>query len=210
MQANRSVLWTLLIPAMLMMSCGKTQEEKEEEAKKDNESVSALGAVSALKDIASKAAGGSSVEVLDFRKLKELLPGDADGLPRKEATGEKDGAVGFTISTAEGKYGNEDGSETIELSIIDGGGSAMTIGIAAWSMIEVDKETANGYEKTTKIGDNKAFEKYDNNRKEGEIDVLVNKRFIVSAKGKGVSMDKIKAAFDDIDLDKLTELKEEK
>ena len=41
---------------------------------------------------------------------KELLPADADGLPRKEATGEKNGAARFTVSTANGKYANEDGN----------------------------------------------------------------------------------------------------
>lgn len=83
----------------------------------------------------------------------------------------------------------------------------MMLGLAAWSMIEVDKETENGYEKTGKIGDNKSYEKYDNKDKDGEIALLVNKRFIVTAKGRGVSMDKIKAALGDVDLDKLSALK---
>ena len=196
-----------LIPAMLLIGCGGNKEEEE---KKDDESVSALGAMGALKDMAAQAQEMQKkgpVETVDFRTLKELLPADADGLARKEATGEKNGAAGFTVSTANGKYSNEDGSETIELSIIDGGGSAMMIGLAAWSMIEVDKETENGYEKTSKMGDNKSYEKYDNSSKDGELSVLVNKRFIISAKGHGVSMDKIKGVVEDINLDKLGDLK---
>ena len=191
---------------MLLMGCGGNKEEE----KKEEESVSLMGAASAMKDMASQMEDMQKkgpVATVDFRSLKELLPADADGLPRKEATGEKNGTAGFTISTANGKYGNEDGSESIELSIVDGGGSAMMIGLAAWSMMEVDKETEHGYEKTTTIGDNKAYEKYDNADKDGEVNVLVNKRFIVTAKGRGVSMDKIKAALDDIDLDKLGDLK---
>ncbi|MBD2700892.1 transposase [Spirosoma sp. BT702] len=211
MQTNRNVFWALLIPAMLVIGCGseKDKEEKEEK-KKDEESVSALGAVSALKEMASQAeelGKNGPVETVDFRTLKELLPADADGLPRKEATGEKNGAVGFVVSTANGKYANEDGSETIELSLVDGGGSAMMIGLAAWSVVEIDKETEHGYEKTGKMGDNKSYEKYDNANKDGEIALLVNKRFIVSAKGRGVSMDKIKSALEDINLDKLAALK---
>lgn len=207
MQTNRNWLWLGLLPALLLTGCGDKQKEEE---KKEEESVSAMGAMGALKDMATQAeemGKKGPVETVDFRTLKDLLPADADGLSRKEATGEKNGAAGFTVSTATGKYGNDDGSETIELSLVDGGGSAMMFGLAAWSMIEVDKETENGYEKTTKIGDNKAYEKYDNNSKEGELDVLVNKRFIVSAKGHGVSMDKIKAVLEDVDLDKLSELK---
>ncbi|MVM34305.1 transposase [Spirosoma sp. HMF4905] len=210
MRTNRNWLWAGLLPVMLLVGCGGSKEEEEEKEKKDEESVSALGAVGALKEMANQAEELSKkgpVATVDFRSLKELLPADADGLARKEATGEKNGAAGFTVSTATGKYGNDDGSETIELSLIDGGGSAMMMGLAAWSMIEVDKETENGYEKTTKMGDNKAYEKYDNANKDGEIAVLVNKRFIVSAKGRGVSMDKIKAALEDVDLDKLADLK---
>ena len=190
---------------MLLAGCGGSKEEE----KKDEESVSTLGAVSAMKEMAAQAEElqkNGPVETVDFRSLKELLPADADGLPRKEATGEKNGTAGFTISTANGKYANADDTESIELSIIDGGGSAMTMGLSAWSMLEMDKETGDGYEKTSKIGDNKSYEKYDNGDKDGEVAVLVKKRFVVSAKGRGVSMDKIKAALNDIDLDKLSSL----
>lgn len=206
MRTNLNLLWAGLIPALLLTGCGGNKEEE----KKDEESVSAIGAVGAMKEMAAQAEEmqkNGPVETVNFRSLKELLPADADGLARKEATGEKNGAAGFTISTATGKYANDDNSETIELSLVDGGGSAMMMGLAAWSMIDVDKETENGYEKTGKIGDNKSYEKYDNSNKDGEIALLVNKRFIVTAKGRGVSMDKIKAALGDVDLDKLSALK---
>ena len=207
MRTSRNLLWAGLLPVMLLIGCGSSKEEEE---KKDEESVSSLGALGAVKELAAQAEEiqkKGPVETIDFRKLKDLLPADADGLARKEATGEKNGAAGFNVSTAEGKYGNEDGSETIELTIVDAGGGAMLMGLAAWSMIEVDKETENGYEKTSKIGDNKSYEKYDNKEKNGEVAVLVNKRFIVTAEGRGVSMEKIKAALDDVDLDKLEDLK---
>ncbi|GAB3790621.1 hypothetical protein GCM10028818_60960 [Spirosoma horti] len=206
MRTNLTLLWAALLPAMLLAGCGSNKDEE----KKDEESVSTLGAMSAMKEMAAQAEEmqkNGPVETVDFRSLKELLPADADGLPRKEATGEKNGTAGFTISTANSKYANTDDTESIELSIIDGGGSAMTMGLAAWSMLEMDKETGDGYEKTSKIGDNKSYEKYDNGDKSGEVAILVKKRFVVSAKGRGVSMDKIKAALNDIDLDKLGSLK---
>lgn len=168
------------------------------------------GAASAMREMAAQAEEmekNGPVETVDFRALKELLPVAADGLPRKEASGEKNGAAGFTYSTAKGEYANEDQSETIELTIIDGGGSPMMMGLAAWSMMEVDKESDGGYERTTKMDGNKAYEKYENEGKSGEVNVLVNKRFVVSAKGRGVSMDKIKDALKAIDLDKLSSMK---
>lgn len=208
MRTSRNVLWAGLLPVLLLIGCGGNNEKAEE--KKDEESVSVLGATSAMKEMASQMEDmqkNGPVETVNFRTLKELLPADADGLARKEATGEKNGAMGFTLSTATGKYENGDGSERIELSIVDGGGSPMMMGLAAWSLMDVDKETEHGYEKTTKMGDNKAYEKYDTADKNGELNVLINKRFVVSAKGRGVSMDKLKATLEDIDLDKLADLK---
>lgn len=206
MRTPLNLLLIGLLPVVVLSGCGGSKEEE----KKDEESVSVMGAAGALKELAAQAEEMQKkgpVETVNFRSLKELLPDDADGLARKEATGEKNGAAGFTVSTATGKYANADNSETIELTLVDGGGTAMMMGLAAWSMLEVDKETENGYEKTGKIGDNKSYEKYDNANKDGEIAVLVNKRFIVTAKGRGVSMDKLKASLEDIDLDKLGSLK---
>lgn len=197
----------MLISAALLTACGgKTEEEKQAEEAK----VSMTDAMGALKDMAKAAEDqqkNGPVKTVDFRALKELLPADADGLPRKEATGEKTGAMGFNISTAHGRYANEDGSERIEVDIIDTGGTGAMMGLAAWSMIEVDKETENGYEKTTEMDGNKAYEKYDNTDKNGEISVIVAKRFVVTAKGNGVSMDKIKDALKDVDLGKLADMK---
>lgn len=210
MQTKQYLLWASLFCTPLLISCGGNKEAVKEKEEKDETSVSAMGGMSAMKEMVAQAeeiGKNGPVETVNFRSLKELLPAEADGLARKEATGEKNGAAGFTISTATGKYANADDSETIELSLVDGGGSAMMMGLAAWSMLEVDKETADGYERTGKIGDHKSYEKYDNGDKSGEIAVLVNKRFIATVKGRGVSMDKLKAALDDVDLDKLADLK---
>lgn len=200
--------------AALLMSCGgKTDEEKATEAAEkiaDNTKVSVSDAMSAMKKVAEQAEESQKngpVETVDFRTLKELLPADADGLSRKSATGEKTGAMGFKFSTAKGEYANADNSETIELVIVDAGGTGAMMGMAAWSMIDVDKETEDGYEKTGKMGDNKSYEKYNNSSKSGEIAVMVKNRFIVTAKGNGVSMEKIKDTLEDVDLDKLADLK---
>ncbi|GAB3497519.1 hypothetical protein GCM10027341_17730 [Spirosoma knui] len=206
MRIHSYLLSGTLLAVTLLSGCSGSKEDEQ----KDQESVSTLGALSAMKEMANQAEElqkNGPVEAVDFRSLKELLPAEADGLARKEATGEKNGAAGFVISTATGKYANADDTETVEISIVDGGGTAMMMGLAAWSAIEIDKETADGYEKTDKLGDHKSYEKYDNSSKDGEIAVLVNKRYIVSAKGHGVSMDKLKATVEDIDLPKLAALK---
>lgn len=207
MNYKLSLLLAVMASVTLLTGCGgKSEEEKAEEETK----VSVSDAVGAMKEMAEQAEEqqkNGPVETVDFRKLKELLPADVDGLTRKEATGEKTGAMGFNVSTAKGRYENSDGSASLELDIIDLGGTGAIMGLAAWSMVDIDKETENGYEKTGKIGDNKSYEKYDNANKSGEISVLVGKRFMVTAKGDGISMDKIKGAVDDVDLAKLADLK---
>ena len=146
------------------------------------------------------------VDPVDFRELKEMLPATAAGLERTEATGEKNGAMGFSLSQAEGKY--KDGEASMTVNIVDTGGvgGMAMMGMAAWAMAEVDKETATGYEKTTRIDGNKAYEKYDNERQNGELGVLVGDRFVVTVTGRKVTMDQMMATLDDIDLGKLAKM----
>ncbi|GAB3259275.1 hypothetical protein GCM10027347_22740 [Larkinella harenae] len=198
-----------LLSALLMMSCGGNKEETNE-ASDEGTSISASQSIDALKKMADQAEEmqkNGPVETVDFRKLKDMLPADAAGLARREATGEKNGMAGFNISTAKGDYRNDDGTQSVEVNIVDAGGTGALMGLAAWSMIEVDKETENGYEKTTKFGEYKSYEKYSNDSKTGEVAVLINNRFIVTAKGTGVDMSTIKSTLEKIDLDQLKNMK---
>lgn len=193
------LLISLLAMTMLLSNCGGKKEEKQEEPKTGLEALQNIAAE------AEKMSNEKPKEVVDAKLLKELLPDDADGLPRKEASSEKTGAMGFNISTAQGRYRNDDSS--IEVNIIDAAGTGALMGLAAWSMIDVDKENEDSYEKTTKYKEHKAFEKYNNKNKDGELAVIVANRFVVTVKGNNIAMDKIKATLDDIDLDKLEDMK---
>ncbi|MEZ0607438.1 transposase [Fibrella sp. WM1] len=201
-----SILGTFCLSAMLV-SCGSKDKEQNED---DGATASVGGTLNAVQEMAKQAEEAQKngpVETVDFRKLKELLPAEADGLARKSATGEKNGMAGFTISTATARYENADNSENIELALVDAGGSGALMGLAAWTMVDVDKETEDGYERTTKMGDNKCYEKYTNSSKSGEIAMVVKSRYIVTAKGNGVSMEKLKSALEAIDTDELVALK---
>ena len=97
----------------------------------------------------------------------------------------------------------------MKLEIFDTGGVAgiATMALAAWTMADIDKETETGYEKTTTLEGYKAFEKYDNQNKSGELNVLVADRYVVNVNGNHVSMDQLKGILGDLDLDKLADLK---
>ncbi len=160
-----------------------------------------------LENVAKQMQGGEegTVEVINFRELKALLPNKVAGLKMEDSGGETAGAMGFKVSTAEAEY--RDGEEEMEISIADVGGAPMALmGMAAWASLEYEKDTDEGYERTTMIDGHKAFEKYYDSEKEGEIGVIIENRFVVSVKGYNVKMSDIKSALSKIDLDRLKKL----
>lgn len=196
---------TLLLGSLLvatLWSCGGKEEEQATKEPKN-----AMEAIQQMADKAQEMQEKGPVDPVDFRSLKELLPASAAGLERTEATGEKNGAMGYGISQAQGRYEKEDASVEVEIMDTGGVGGMAMMGMAAWAMADVDKETATGYEKTTRINGMKAFEKYDNQSKDGEINVIVGDRFVVNVKGRNVTMDQMKDTLGDMDLAKLAALK---
>ncbi|MEZ4903265.1 MAG: hypothetical protein R2822_16655 [Spirosomataceae bacterium] len=196
------ILALLFSLTVLVWNCGSKSEE--EEAKE--EPTSGLDAIQKMAKEAERMSKEGPKETIDPKLLKALLPEDADGLKRKEASSEKNAMMGFGISTAKASYRDDDGQD-IDVNITDVAGmGAALMGMAAWSMASIDKETETGYEKTTEYQGHKAFEKYNTESKNGEISVLVANRYIVQVSGNNVSIDKIKSVLSDIDLGKLKDL----
>jgi hypothetical protein len=187
---------------LLLWGCGSTEEPREEPA-------NAFAAMQQLSEKAEQMQNQEPVDPVDFRSLKEFLPAEAGGLGLKDATGEKSGAMGFSISKAEGRYQNDDGSSSLDIEIIDTGGigGMALMGMAAWAMVEVDKETRTGYERSTRVGSYKGFEKYDNENKSGELNLIVADRYLLAIRGRQVSMDDMKSTLKDMNLDRLAALK---
>jgi hypothetical protein len=195
--------------------CGKSSENQPNEKQK-SESEEKTGVkglddfVDNMKEMQKNMEEGKKHEVVDFRELKALLPESIGDLKRKNAQGEKNSTMGFTISHAEADYSNEDGSQNINIDITDMSGASGLAGMAAWgwTMAEIDKETETGYEKTSKYKGHKAYEKYDNEYQDGSIEVLVSGRFMVSVQGNNVPMQIVKNAMDEIDIGKLEAMKD--
>ncbi|TDE11658.1 hypothetical protein [Dyadobacter psychrotolerans] len=192
----------ILAFSALLLSCGKKEEEQQDKTK------SAADALQQFADKAKDMQTREKVDPIDFRKLRELLPEEIAGFKRTEASGEKNGAMGFTISTADARY-KGDNDASIHLEILDTGGVAgvATMAMAAWTMADIDKETDTGYEKTTSLEGYKAFEKYDSQNKSGELNLLVADRYVVNVNGNNVTMEQMKSILGDLDLDKLADLK---
>jgi hypothetical protein len=116
--------------------------------------------------------------------------------------------MGLSISEASARYEGEGGA-SLRIKIVDVGSLSgpMAMGLAGWASLEIDRESDDGYEKTTTFDGRKAVEKYNNGSKHGEIKVLLSNRFIVEVDGHQMKMDDVKAAAGKLDLKKLEGLK---
>ncbi len=151
--------------------------------------------------------GTNAAAVVDFRQLKALLPETVGGLKRAHASGEKNGALGMTVATAEGVYDSESGALTIKISDNGGMGGLMTLAQAGWAAGDFERETDTGFDRTTQYGEYKAHEQYDTSAKSGEIQVLVAGRFLVEVNGSNLPWETLQAAAKAIDFAKLAALK---
>lgn len=202
----------LLSLIFFLFGCGKGNDQPDE--KQNSEEKTGIedldNYVDNMKEAQKNMEEGKKYEVVDFRELKALLPESLGDLKRTNAEGEKSGAIGFTISKAEADYNNEDYSQSVDIEITDLSGATGVAGMAAWgwAMVDIDKETENGYEKTTMYKGHKAFKKYNNQDQYGSIEVLVSSRFMLTVNGNNVPMSVIESAADQIDISKLESMKD--
>jgi hypothetical protein len=123
---------------------------------------------------------GKPVELVTFQALETTLP-QVDGWTMKKPRGERmTSPIGY--SATETTYTR--GDSRIDAKVVDSGFSAMLI--APWSMMLAtgfSRESSDGYEKAVSVQGQPGFEKWENDRKSGELNVLVDKRFLVSFDG---------------------------
>jgi Yip1 domain len=163
-------------------------------------------AAGALGALGSALSGGKTVEPVDFRILKRMLPDVLNELQRTNASGERNEMMGIQVSTAEADY--QDGaSGRVHVKISDLGTLTSLSAMAAALEPRVDKETDTGYEKTTQSGGRQIHESYDRGSQRGEFKVLLDGRFEVTVSGTGVKMETIKSALATLDLSGLEAMK---
>jgi len=198
--------------AILVAGCGKSAEQKklEEAAKElgaagDKIAEGAGKMADAMKDLNE----GKKVEPVDFRELKVLLPESLPGLTRSNVEGERSGVMGVDVAVASAQYTNESGT-SIDIKISDMGSltGPMRLATLGWTIAQIDRETDEGYEKTTTFNGYKAFEKYWTASKHGELNVLIEGRFVVEVDGNDCDMNQIKDAAGKIDMGKLAAMKD--
>ncbi len=207
------LLVTFLFSILFILACGENKQNPENQTQ-NSESGGNKGDLENfaenMKNLSESFNEGKKVNPVDFRELKSLLPEQIGNLKRKNASGEKSSAMGINISKAEADYSDEQGNKNIDVEITDLGSISGISGLATygWYLADIDKETESGYERTFMYKGNKGYERYNNDSRDGEISVLIAKRFITEIRGNNVSMDELKAALNLIDIGKLESMKD--
>ena len=191
----------IVIAALVTSACGKSQAQKDAEQAAENvkkaaeavakaaEQQGTAAATKGANDMAqamqgmaaalggAKGADGKPIEPVAFQTLQTHLP-KVSGWEMGEPDGERM-TMPVPFSSVEADY--KKGDARVQVKIVDTGMAQLLL--APWSMMLAtgySKESSSGYEKATTIGGNPGFEKWNKSSKNGELDILVNKRFMVT------------------------------
>lgn len=162
-------------------------------------------AAAAMNALGTLLGGGNRVEPVALDVLRPLVPETFAGLPRTGSESERTGMGGIMIAKAEGRYG--EGDRTARLEVQDTGGVSGLVGLASWMGVEGEKEDESGIERNGRVNGRLTHERSSKTGGDNEYAVVLGQRFIVSATGRGVTLDQLKAAVGTLDLAKIEALK---
>jgi hypothetical protein len=157
---------------------------------------------------AAGAAGAGDIKPVDpvsFKDLQTVMP-EVSGWEKANPTGERMTSP-FSFSQASVTY--KKGDAEIEQKILDSGFNQLLFTPFTMFMAAgYEKETQDGFERSLDIAGNPGWEKWDKGSKNGELSVVVGKRFLVQLEGHGVDDIKtLHTVLDQTDLAKLASLK---
>ena len=188
--ANQSLC--LALGLAVAAGCGRREEAEAQPATVEE-------ALSQAAEAIKQQAGGK--EPIPAEKLEERFPDRIAGMPKVDGSRQDASAMGIAMSTTSATYRNDEG--TVVVTITDTGGMAGMVNAgAAWAMVDFDRTTPNGYERTIRIHGFKGMESEsrDGGRRRTELALLAGGRFIVQLEGTDVDMDVLKDVLDRIDV----------
>lgn len=108
------------------------------------------------------------------------------------------GAAGIQMATATAKY--EGDGRTLTVNLMSGGG-LMAGPAMAFAMVDFDRSTDDGYERTVTLHGFKGMETYEENGdyRRAEITLLVGNNVMIKLESEGMTMDELEDALDDLD-----------
>ena len=192
------------------VGCGKSEvEQRAEEAAKGAEQAT-KGLEEMAKGLESMVTGGGDgsekpVEPVSFRELQTAFV-DFEGWEKGKLTGER---MGTPVSFSQAQVTYTRGDARIEAKIVDSGFNRILMApYAMFLTAGYEKETENGYEKSVEVAGHPGWERWNADGKDGEINAIVNKRFLVTFEGQGIESNEVLHELAvKTDLEKLQSLK---
>ena len=145
------------------------------------------------------------VPPVHFKVLMSFLPTTMEGMAGQKPDGETASMGEWTFSKAHVAFNSEDGSRSVNVEIFDYAYISMLY--APFTMLlnmKYSRESSDGYERSVKIAEYPAYEKWEDASKDGEVNVLVGERFIVTVRTQGLPDGSAKRIVESLDLKKLS------
>jgi hypothetical protein len=124
---------------------------------------------------------------VSFRVLLTYLPSQIADLEQQAPRGETSSMGEWTFSTANADYRGQD-NQSASVQIADYAYIGMMYApVRMWLKMKINKESTEGFERTTEVEGFPAYEKFDIRNQTGEVTILVGDRFIVNITTRGMS-----------------------
>ena len=141
------------------------------------------------------------VPPVNFKVLIDYLPQEVEGMKAGAPKGETGTMGEWQYSQAEARYRSEDGKQSAKVGLFDYAHIPMLYApIQMMLKMNMNKESTEGFERSTKIGDFPAYEKWTTAGEENEVTILVADRFVVTTTTRGLGENSAKKIAERIDL----------
>ena len=188
--------------AAKMEEASKKMEAAQKTGDPNKQMEAAMGA------LGTAISGGKGVEPVQLDALKPLLPDTFAGLPRTSQRSDRSGMAGLMVAKVSADYGDNAG-KTVQVEIVDTGGAAGLMGLAAWAALGANSESEddNHIERMHKEGNRFVREQQSKRQGTNAFSLILADRFMVQAEGRGVDLGTLKSGVGSLDLGKIESLK---
>jgi hypothetical protein len=178
----------ILSIALTATNCGrkKTAEKEEPGLFQQAKNVAkGIQAVSKTVEAAKKDEERKPVDPVNFRELLPLLPQPINGWQANEKPSGSTQSYGQEWKFTEVAQSYTKDNSRIAIKITDGAYIPMLYTAFTFAS-SLEEDTTERYHKGITVGEDKGFEEYNYNNKDGKIVLLVNKRFILEISGSTI------------------------
>lgn len=186
MDAYPKVLFIIVLFSFFILGgCGDKSKDQPEEIKGDESSYSSDEKKAAEEYLSEMSEGDifgnkEPVPPVSFKVLMNYLPKEVPGLKAEKPRGESVQWEKWTHSNASIDFSSETDNRNARVNIYDFAYiSNLYTPYQMLFKMKYNRESSEGYEKSTEISGNTTFERWNEDGKDNEVTILVGKRFIV-------------------------------